>query len=101
MKKLFEKVSPDHKYISWRELFKFMQVKFKILVFSNKKLKNNLSRVATLFGNLKKPGIWEILKKLENLEFLAIFTCLVVKFQFDTKSLRKIKLFSHHQNFFH
>jgi len=25
VKKLFEKVSPDHKYISWRELFKFMQ----------------------------------------------------------------------------
>ena len=42
-------------------------------------------RVATLTGNLEKPGIWEILKK--KLEFLTIFTCLAVKFLIDLKKL--------------
>ena len=51
---------------------------------------------------LEKSGIWEILKKtwnleqksLKNLEFLTTFTCLVVKFRFDTNLFKKFLLSS-------
>ena len=54
-----------------------------------------LNRVATLPGNLEKPGIWQFRqkKKLENLEFSTIFTFIVVKFSFETKVLSNFKNF--------
>ena len=56
-----------------------------IINFSHK------NKVATLPGNLKKPGNWEIKKTMEfwtkNMDFLTIKTHAVVKFWFETKNL--------------
>ena len=43
------------------------------------------------FDNLRKKESWSLgkfeQKSLKNLEYLTIFTCLVVKFWFDTNNL--------------
>ena len=46
-------------------------------------------RVTTLPGNLEKPGTWQFRQKknLEKPGTLTIFTCLVVKFWFDSKNM--------------
>ena len=80
--------------------------------------------VATLPGNLEKPGVWQFRqnnlenpgirdnkkkpgkswnfkqKNWKNLEFLTILTCSAVKFQFDKNIYHIIKIFLSSSNSF-